>query len=74
MTSTNLCRWDSCFIRFLDGMLQTSALGSTDYQLRIPVKLRHVAVADASPNILNEASGPSPPPLLKCILIYTVRP
>ena len=53
----SVCRWDSCFIRFLDGMLQTSALGTTDYQLRIPVRLRYVAILDAAPIIPVEGSG-----------------
>ena len=53
----SMCRWDGCFIRFLDGMLQTSALGSTDYQLRIPVRLRHVAILDAAPIIPVEGPG-----------------
>lgn len=49
LTRTNPCRWDGCFIRLLDGMLQAGALGSTDYQLRIPTKIRHLEILDAKP-------------------------
>ncbi|EIE23140.1 hypothetical protein COCSUDRAFT_47508 [Coccomyxa subellipsoidea C-169] len=44
-------RWDGCFIRLLDGMLQAGALGSADYNLRIPTKIRHLAILDSSPAI-----------------------
>lgn len=57
---SNACRWDGCFIRFLDGMLQSSALGSTDYQLRIPVRLRHVAISNAAPANKPGTSGLPP--------------
>ena len=43
------CRWDGCFIRLLDGMLQAGALGSSDYQLRIPTKIRQLDILDAKP-------------------------
>jgi fatty acid synthase len=48
-------RWDGCFIRLLDGMLQAGALdiAAAEYQLRIPTKIRHLAVA---------APGPALPP------------
>ena len=44
-------RWDNCFIRLLDGMLQAGALGSTDYQLRIPTKIRQIEILDAKPQL-----------------------
>ncbi len=43
------CRWDGCFIRLLDGMLQAGALGSSDYQLRIPTKIRQLDIIDPKP-------------------------
>ena len=48
---TGWCRWDNCFIRLLDGMLQAGALGSTDYQLRIPTKIRQIEILDAKPRL-----------------------
>ena len=42
-------RWDGCFIRLLDGMLQAGALGSSDYQLRIPTKIRQLEILDPKP-------------------------
>ncbi|EIE22203.1 ketoacyl-synt-domain-containing protein [Coccomyxa subellipsoidea C-169] len=45
-------RWDQCFIRLLDGMLQAGALGNaTDTTLRIPTKIRHLEILDPSPAI-----------------------
>ena len=38
------CRWDECWIRLLDGMLQLSFSDSNDYQLRIPVRVRNIAI------------------------------
>jgi fatty acid synthase len=53
-----VCRWDGCFIRLLDGMLQASSLGnSADYTLRIPTKIRHLAILDASPAIPAGSQG-----------------
>ncbi len=37
-------RWDECWIRLLDGMLQLSFSDSNDYQLRIPVRVRNIAI------------------------------
>ena len=51
------CRWDKCWIRFLDGMLQTSILHSPDFQLRIPVGLRHVAILDAATPLPAASAG-----------------
>jgi hypothetical protein len=50
-------RWDGCFIRLLDGMLQAGALGSSDYQLRIPTKIRHLEIFDASPPLPAGSQG-----------------
>jgi hypothetical protein len=56
------CRWDGCFIRLLDGMLQAGALGSTDYQLRIPTKIRHLEILDAKPALPASSESESLPP------------
>ena len=53
------CRWDGCFIRLLDGMLQAGALGSSDYQLRIPTKIRHLEILDANPPLPAGSQGES---------------
>ena len=37
-------RWDECWIRLLDGMLQLSFSDSDDFQLRIPVRVRNIAI------------------------------
>ena len=37
-------RWDECWIRLLDGMLQLSFSDSNDYQLRIPVRVRNIVI------------------------------
>ena len=50
-------RWDGCFIRLLDGMLQAGALGSADYNLRIPTKIRHLAILDPSPALPAGSQG-----------------
>ena len=50
-------RWDACFIRLLDGMLQAGALGSSDYQLRIPTKIRHLEIIDPSPALPTGSEG-----------------
>ena len=44
-------RWDNCFIRLLDGMLQAGALGRTVYQLSIPTKIRQIEILDAKPRL-----------------------
>ena len=43
-TQGHCCRWDECWIRLLDGMLQLSFSDSDDYQLRIPVRVRNIAI------------------------------
>ena len=52
-----LNRWDGCFIRLLDGMLQAGALGSSDYQLRIPTKIRHLEILNAKPALPAGSEG-----------------
>ena len=51
--AARLSRWDGCFIRLLDGMLQAGALESTggDYQLRIPTRIRALSVNLPSPDL-----------------------
>ena len=38
-------------------MLQVTALGSKDYQLRIPVRLRQVTLLTAAPTLAAQSSG-----------------
>ena len=59
-------RWDNCFIRLLDGMLQAGALGSTDYQLRIPTKIRQIEILDAKPRL--PSGSESEPIAIHCLL------
>ena len=44
-------RWDGCFIRLLDGMLQAGALklGEGDYTLKVPTRIRHLAIFAPGP-------------------------
>ena len=53
------CRWDGCFIRLLDGMLQTGALNlvGSDYKLRIPTAIRHLAISLPGPDMLPGSEG-----------------
>ncbi len=53
-------RWDGCFIRLLDGMLQAGALGSSDYQLRIPTKIRQLDILDPKPALPAGSESESP--------------
>ena len=49
--SLNLCgasRWDKCWIRLLDGMLQLSVAGTRDYELRIPTRIRSIVINNAA--------------------------
>jgi hypothetical protein len=39
-----LFRWDQCWIRLLDGMLQLSVAGTRDYELRIPTRIRSILI------------------------------
>ena len=39
-----LIRWDQCWIRLLDGMLQLSVAGTRDYELRIPTRIRSILI------------------------------
>lgn len=43
-----LCRWDKCWIRLLDGMLQLSVAGTRDYELRIPTRIRSIVINNAA--------------------------
>ena len=41
------CRWNGCFIRFLDGLLQATAythLAGADRALRVPVHIRSLVI------------------------------
>jgi fatty acid synthase len=47
-------RWDGCFIRLLDGMLQAGALidpVKSDFELRIPTKIQHLVVKMPGPTL-----------------------
>ncbi|KAK9904717.1 hypothetical protein WJX75_001194 [Coccomyxa subellipsoidea] len=39
-----MMRWDQCWIRLLDGMLQLSVAGTRDYELRIPTRIRSILI------------------------------
>jgi hypothetical protein len=41
-------RWDKCWIRLLDGMLQLSVAGTRDYELRIPTRIRSIVINNAA--------------------------
>jgi fatty acid synthase len=41
----------------LDGMLQAGALGSSDYQLRIPTKIRQLEIFDPKPALPSGSQG-----------------
>ncbi len=43
-----LRRWDKCWIRLLDGMLQLSVAGTRDYELRIPTRIRAIVINNAA--------------------------
>jgi hypothetical protein len=43
-----MVRWDRCWIRLLDGMLQLSVAGTRDYELRIPTKIRSIVIKNAA--------------------------
>ena len=43
-----LCRWDGCWIRLLDGMLQLSVAGTRDYELRVPTRIRSIVINNAA--------------------------
>ena len=54
------CRWDNCFIRLLDGMLQVLGFADADggdHALRIPVRIRHLEIG---------APGGAAAPALRC--------
>ncbi|CAL8464659.1 g4194 [Coccomyxa elongata] len=39
-----MMRWDQCWVRLLDGMLQLSVAGTRDYELRIPTRIRSILI------------------------------
>ena len=41
-------RWDQCWVRLLDGMLQPSVAGTRDYELRIPTRIRSIVINNAA--------------------------
>ena len=41
-------RWDQCWVRLLDGMLQLSVAGTRDYELRIPTRIRSIVINNAT--------------------------
>ena len=41
-------RWDQCWVRLLDGMLQLSVAGTRDYELRIPTRIRSIVINNAA--------------------------
>ena len=43
-----LCRWDGCWIRLLDGMLQLSVAGTRDYELRVPTRIRSIVINNSA--------------------------
>ena len=46
-TQVDQRRWDNCFIRLLDGMLQVLGFADSDgvdHSLRIPVRIRHIEI------------------------------
>ena len=46
--ASSACRWDNCWIRLLDGMLQLSVAGTRDYELRIPTRIRSIVINNAA--------------------------
>ena len=46
-------------------MLQAGALGSTDYQLRIPTKIRQIEILDAKPQL--PSGSESEPIAVQCL-------
>ena len=58
-------RWDGCFIRLLDGMLQAGALNlvGPDHKLRIPTAIRHLAISLPGPALLPGSEGALAPQL-----------
>ncbi len=43
-----MVRWDRCWIRLLDGMLQLSVAGTRDYELRVPTRIRSIVINNAA--------------------------
>ena len=60
--SSLVCRWDGCFVRLLDGLLQASALdpAGCNFQLRIPTRIRRLAISAPGPALLPGSDGGLP--------------
>ncbi|EIE19942.1 hypothetical protein COCSUDRAFT_58179 [Coccomyxa subellipsoidea C-169] len=58
--SAAVLRWDACFIRLLDGLLQAGALNATDTQLRVPTGIRRLLIKDANPASITGSEGALP--------------
>ena len=55
------CRWDACFIRLLDGLLQAGALNNTvDASLRVPTAIRCLEILNPAPAVPAGAEGGLP--------------
>ena len=56
-------RWDGCFIRLLDGMLQAGAhnVAWSDFGLRIPTRIRRLDIAVPGPALLPGSEGAQRP-------------
>ena len=80
-------RWDQCWIRLLDGMLQLSVAGTRDYELRIPTRIRSIVIKspEGTPDGQISVRAPTsqtlpghPPALLHaestCFMRTTVQP
>ena len=52
-----MSRWDACFIRLLDGLIQVGALDVTGSQLRVPTGIRRLAIVDPCPRITAGSEG-----------------
>ena len=61
-------RWDACFIRLLDGLLQAGALNATDTQLRVPTGIRRLVIKDANPAPITGSEGALPITMNKRLL------
>ncbi|EIE19938.1 hypothetical protein COCSUDRAFT_44339 [Coccomyxa subellipsoidea C-169] len=66
--SAAVLRWDACFIRLLDGLLQAGALNATDTQLRVPTGIRRLLIKDANPASITGSEGALP--MLVCSIKY----
>ena len=51
------CRWDACFIRLLDGLLQAGALNALDTSLRVPTAIRRLEILNPIPLVPAGSEG-----------------